>query len=447
VTELLFPLGGRRAWAVWATAVFTYLVTVLHRGSMSVAGLQAAERFDISASALASFTVVQLTVYAAMQVPVGILLDRYGSKRLLIVASVLLFAAQSAFSLVDSYPAALAARAVLGVGDALVFISVLRVVMSWFPALRQPVMSQATGMLGGVGAIVSTVPMAAAFHAFGWTGTFAGASVLSLLTGLAVIFLLKDSPYDEPLHRAKHSLTHVRRNLRRAWKEPGTRLGLWTHFTTSFAGGTFGLLWGYPFLVKGQGVAPTTAAAMLILPVLAGLFYGPLVGRYAARFPFYRSWIVLAVIGGSAFMWTVVLLWPGRAPMPILLLLIVVQAAGGPGSMLGLDYARTFNPTTRFGAANGMVNTGGFIAMLICIGMVGVLLDVSSGGAVQTLTDFKWALTFQYVLWAIGTVQILRYRRRARATLARYNPEIYEALRANQIVPLKADTAEFAKVS
>jgi hypothetical protein len=132
--------------------------------------------------------------------------------------------------------------------------------------------------------------------------------------------------------------------------------------------------------------------------------------------------------------------------MPVLLLLIVVQAAGGPGSMLGLDYARTFNPTTRFGAANGMVNTGGFIAMLICIGMVGILLDASSGGATQTLGDFKTALAFQYVLWTIGTIQILRYRRRARATLARYNPEIYEALRANQIVPLKNDTGEFAKV-
>ena len=437
MTELLFPLGGRRAWAVWATAVFTYLVTVLHRGSMSVAGLQAAERFHISASALASFTVVQLTVYAAMQVPVGILLDRYGSKRLLIAASGLLFVAQSAFSLVDSYPAALAARAVLGVGDALVFISVLRVVMSWFPALRQPVMSQATGMLGGFGAIIATVPMAAAFHAFGWTSTFAGASLLSLVTGLAVLFLIRDTPYDVPLRRTKPSLGEVRNNLRRAWKEPGTRLGLWTHFTTSFSGSTFGLLWGYPFLVQGQGLAPTTAAALLILPVLAGLCYGPLVGRYAARFPFYRSWIVLAVISGSVLMWTVVLLWPGRAPMPVLLLLIVVQAAGGPGSMLGLDYARTFNPSTRFGAANGMVNTGGFIATLICIGMVGILLDASSGGAPQTITDFKWALAFQYVLWAIGTRQILKYRRKARGHLARYNPEAYQALIANQIVPVK----------
>ncbi|TCC43242.1 MFS transporter [Kribbella sindirgiensis] len=437
MTELLFPLGGRRAWAVWATAVLTYLVTVLHRGSMSVAGLQAAERFDISASALASFTVVQLTVYAAMQVPVGVLLDRYGSKRLLITASGLLFLAQSAFSLVDSYPAALAARAVLGVGDALVFISVLRVVMSWFPALRQPVMSQATGMLGGLGAIMSTVPMAAAFHAFGWTTTFASASVLSLLAGLLVLFLIKDSPYDEPLRRAKQPLYEVKRNLRRAWQEPGTRLGLWTHFTTSFSGSTFGLLWGYPFLVQGQGLAPTTAAAMLIIPVLAGLCYGPLVGRYAAKFPFYRSWIVLAVIAGSVVMWTVVLLWPGRAPLPVLLALIVVQAAGGPGSMLGLDYARTFNPTTRFGAANGMVNTGGFIATLICIGMVGVLLDASSGGAPMAIDDFKFALAFQYVLWAIGTRQILKYRRKARGNLARYNPEAYQALLANEIVPLK----------
>lgn len=437
MTELLFPLGGRRAWAVWATAVLTYLVTVLHRGSMSVAGLQAAERFDISASALASFTVVQLTVYAAMQVPVGVLLDRYGSKRLLIAASGLLFVAQSAFSLVDSYPAALAARAVLGVGDALVFISVLRVVMSWFPALRQPVMSQATGMLGGLGAIMSTVPMAAAFHAFGWTSTFAAASVLSVLTGLLVLFLIKDTPYDEPLRRAKQPLSEVRKNLRRAWREPGTRLGLWTHFTTSFSGSTFGLLWGYPFLVQGQGLAPTTAAAMLIIPVLAGLLYGPLVGRYAARFPFYRSWIVLAVIAGSVVMWTVVLLWPGRAPLPVLLALIVVQAAGGPGSMLGLDYARTFNPATRFGAANGMVNTGGFVATLLCIGMVGVLLDASSGGAPQGIDDFKFALAFQYVLWAIGTRQILKYRRKARGHLARYNPEAYQALLANRIMPLK----------
>lgn len=441
MTELRYRLGGRRAWLVWASAVSVYILTVLHRSSMSVAGLQAAERFDISASALASFTVVQLSVYAAMQVPVGVLLDRYGSKRLLISASLLLFAAQTAFSLVHSYPAALAARALLGTGDALVFISVLRVLMLWFPALRQPVMSQITGLLGGLGAIASTVPMSAALQGIGWTPTFATAGVLSLVTGAGVLFFLRDSPYDEPLHTSKLPLAEVRKNLRRAWKEPGTRLGLWTHFTTSFSSGTFGLLWGYPFLVQAEGLTPGVAAAILVIPVLASLGLGPLVGRYAARFPFYRSWIVLAVIGAVAFMWTVVLAWPGRAPVAVIVLLVVVLAAGGPGSMLGLDYARTFNPATRFGAANGIVNTGGFIAILICIGSIGVILDLSAtelarGIGFNDLGDFKWAFCFQYVLWSLGTVQILRYRRKARATLARNHPDVYDALYANQVIPL-----------
>jgi len=66
-----------------------------------------------------------------------------------------------------------------------------------------------------------------------------------------------------------------------------------------------------------------------------------------------------------------------------------------------------------------------------------ILLDASSGGAPQSIDDFKFALAFQYVLWAIGTRQILKYRRKARGHLARYNPEAYQALLANQIVPLK----------
>jgi predicted MFS family arabinose efflux permease len=442
VTELRYRLGGRRAWAVWASAVTVYVFTVLHRSSMGVAGLKAAERFDISALALASFTVVQLTVYALMQVPVGILLDRYGSKRLLITASLLLFAAQTAFSMVHSYPAALAARALLGIGDALVFISVLRVLMLWFPPLRQPVMSQVTGLLGGLGGIVATVPLSAALNNLGWTPTFESAALLSLVSGVGVLLFLRDSPYDEPVHRSKLPLAEVRRNLRRAWTEPGTRLGLWTHFTTSFSAGTFGLLWGYPFLVSGEGLRPATAAAILVIPVLAAMACGPVVGRYAARYPFYRSWIVLAVIGGTATMWTAVLVWPGRAPVVLLVLLAVTLATGGPGSMVGLDYARTFNPATRFGAANGIVNSGGFIANLICIGAVGLMLDLSahqlshSVAGFNNLDDFKWAFAVQYLLWLIGTTQILRYRRRARATLARYNPDVYDALRANKVVPL-----------
>src|SRR3712207_9086025 len=73
-----------RAWAVWGVGLAAYVVAVLHRTSLGVAGLDAQARFDIGASTLASFAVLQLLVYAGLQVPVGLLLDRLGSLRLVV---------------------------------------------------------------------------------------------------------------------------------------------------------------------------------------------------------------------------------------------------------------------------------------------------------------------------------------------------------------------------
>ena len=80
------PRGGRRALVVWLTAVSVYFLAIFHRSSLGVAGIAATERFDITASQLSTFTVLQLLVYAGMQIPVGVLLDRFGPQRLLIAA-------------------------------------------------------------------------------------------------------------------------------------------------------------------------------------------------------------------------------------------------------------------------------------------------------------------------------------------------------------------------
>ncbi|MGZ6804577.1 MAG: MFS transporter, partial [Nocardioidaceae bacterium] len=79
-----YPLGGRAAWTVYAAAVSIYILAVFHRSSLGVAGLLATQRFHIAATQLSVFTMVQLLVYAAMQIPVGALLDRFGPKRLLL---------------------------------------------------------------------------------------------------------------------------------------------------------------------------------------------------------------------------------------------------------------------------------------------------------------------------------------------------------------------------
>ena len=113
------------------------------------------------------------------------------------------------------------------------------------------------------------------------------------------------------------------------------------------------------------------------------------------------------------------LLWPGAAPLPVIVVLVLILAAYGPASAVGFDFARTFNPSTRLGAATGIVNMGGFIASLMTIFAIGVVLDLLAPDGDYTLTDFKIAFCFQYVVWAFGLLSLRRTRRLARAELRR----------------------------
>lgn len=220
--------------------------------------------------------------------------------------------------------------------------------------------------------------------------------------------------------RSRAGLAAVRRELAAAWAQPGTRLGLWTHFVTQFSGAVFALLWGYPFLVQGQGLSPTAAASLLTLMTLGMLVCGPVIAHLCARHPFYRSVLVFAITAGTAAVWAVVLAWPGPAPRWLLVTLVLVLAVNGPGSLIGFDYARSFNPVSRIGSATGLVNVGGFVASITLVLAVGVVLDLATpaGQATPDLAAFRWAFAVQYLLWALGAVQVLRYRNAARRRLA-----------------------------
>ncbi|MGC4789421.1 MFS transporter [Micromonospora sp. DT178] len=405
---------------VWGVAVAAYVAAVFHRSSLGVTGVDAAHRFEVSASALATFSVAQLAVYAAMQVPVGVLLDRFGSRRLLIAGGALMVAGQLCFALATDVPLAIAARVLIGLGDAMTFISVLRIVALWFPGRRYPMMTQLTGTLGQLGAILGAVPLVFLLHSAGWTPAFLTAGAVGATVLLMVVVAVRDTPGGPVPAGAGPTLTDVRRELAAAWAQPGTRLGLWTHFVTQFSGAVFALLWGYPFLVQGQGLSPTTAASLLTLMTAAMLLTGPVVAHLCARHPFHRSVLVFAITGATAAVWAVVLAWPGRAPGWLLVTLVLVLAVNGPASLIGFDYARSFNPVNRIGSATGVVNVGGFVASIVLVLAVGVVLDLATpaGRATPDLAAFRWAFAVQYVLWALGAVQVLRYRNAARRELA-----------------------------
>ncbi len=409
-----------RAYAVWGVALLSYVVAVFHRASLGVAAVDAQERFSAGASAVSLFLVLQLAVYAGLQIPVGVALDRLGSRRLILAGAVTMAAGQLVLALAQDVPTAVAARVLVGAGDAMTFISVLRVVSFWFPGPMVPLITQLTGILGQLGSVLAAYPMVALLHGTSWQATFLGAAATGLLVAVLVRIALRDAP-GGTVRGPAVGLADVRATLLDTWREPGTRIGLYTHLVTQFSGTVFALLWGYPFLVVGQGLSPGTAAGLLTLLVLVGMGVGPLLGRLCGRWPLRRSVLVFSILGATALTWTVVLAWPGRAPLALLVVLVVVLGTNGPGSMIGFDYARTENPAERLGSASGVVNVGGFVASLLTILAIGAVLDLLTPGASTdySLDAFRAAFSVQYVFWAIGLVGVLRHRRELRARLAR----------------------------
>ena len=93
---------------------------------------------------------------------------------------------------------------------------------------------------------------------------------------------------------------------------------------------------------------------------------------------------------------------------------------GGPGSLIGFDFARTFNPVGSLGSANGVVNVGGFLAAFVMMYLIGVLLDLTARATGQTVfawDNFRIALTVQYVVVGFGVGMLLHARRRTRRVL------------------------------
>ncbi|GAB3236879.1 MFS transporter [Mycolicibacterium hippocampi] len=410
-----------RPWIVWATGLLAYIVAVLDRTTLGVSGLAAADRFDASPSLLATFVVLQVVVYAGAQVPAGLLLDRFGSKALIVAGAALMASGQLVLAFTESLPTAIAARAVVGLGDAVTFISVLRLVPHWFSPRQVPLVTQLTGICGQLGQVLSAVPFLALLAAAGWSVAYASVAALGVLAIVLILLIVKNAPEGHVVTAEAMTVRQTLHSVKTVWLRPGTRLGFFTHMGTQFSVTVFALMWGVPYLTVAQGLSAAAAGTLLTLSVVAAISSGVLVGIFTGRHPQRRSRLVLAIIASNALVWTVVLALPGPAPVWLLVVLVVVISVGGPGSMVGFDFARTFNPTATLGTAQGMVNMGGFLASLLLMQGMGWLLE--AGGGIS-FDSFRMAWTLQYAVWTLAVVGILITRSKARRLLREQNDQL-----------------------
>lgn len=402
----------------------------MQRSSLGVAAVDATERFDIAAAALSSLTVVQLIVYAGLQIPVGVAIDRVGPRVLIALGATLMLVGQSTLALAPSLGIAILGRILVGAGDAMTFISAIRLLASWFDGKSLPIASQWLGTIGQFGQVLSALPFALLLHEAGWTPAYLSAGALSLVSGVLVLLIVSNRPANVPMtspvlviegSAGAIALRHLRESLAR----PGTQLGFWSHFVTQSPVTMLVLLWGFPFLSIALGYGSGLAALLLTIVVGVGVVSGPILGLLSARHPLRRSNIVIGIVVAMAAAWAVLLLWPGQPPLWVVVMLLIVVSVGGPGSLIGFDFARTFNPMRALGSASGVVNVGGFLATFVMMFLVGFVLDLidrADGGTgvpseLYSLDAFRIAFLVQYVVVGIGMLFLLSARRRTRRRL------------------------------
>ncbi|AWB89335.1 MFS transporter [Salinibacterium hongtaonis] len=415
-------MNSRRSWIIWGAALFAYIVAVMQRSSLGVSAVEATDRFTISASALSTLAVVQLVVYAALQIPVGVLLDRFGSRVLIASGAVLMLTGQLLVAFSDHFALAVIGRMLVGAGDATTFISVLRLLPNWFGGKILPQVSQWTGNIGQLGQLLSVVPFAWLLHDFGWSAAFGAAALMSLVVFLLTLAIVHNAPDGAETAARPETWGGALRLARDALKRPGTQLGFWSHFTTQSPGTTFSLLWGFPFMVSALGYSTAQAAALLSVFLVVGLIAGPILGVLSARYPMRRSTMVIGIVLTTALTWAYVLIRNDPPPFWLVVLLIIVLGTGGPGSLISFDFARAFNPLRSHGSATGIVNVGGFVAAFVMMYLIGVSLDLASnlysaaGNPVDLYSweTFRVAFASQFFVMAIGFVFLVLSRRKTR---------------------------------
>jgi len=165
-----------------------YCLSFLFRTVNAVIAEELTRDLGLGAASLGVLTSAYFISFAAFQLPLGILLDRYGPRR--VEAALLLVAAAGAllFGLGDSLTALAAGRALIGLGVSACLMGAFTANVQWWPRDRLPLVNGLTMAFGGLGAVLATTPVAALLPSTGWRGLFLGLAAITLATA-ALLFL------------------------------------------------------------------------------------------------------------------------------------------------------------------------------------------------------------------------------------------------------------------
>lgn len=380
-----------------------FVVGFFQRFSPATFAQSISTEFSLTASQLGLFAAVNFWVYTALQVPAGVLIDRYGTRLFVGVGGLLTAAGPIVIATASHYRVALVGSALIGLGTCGIFVGLMKNNAAWFPARRYGLITGITMFVGNLGSMAAQEPAAALLTIFSWRTIFLALGVLSVGVSLAAVVLVRDSPVAAGF--ARGSKTRDLQSQRVPIKRIVRNRQLWLTFVAVIGtNGTlyaFAGLWGVPLLTEGFEINNAGAARYTLLALAAygcgNLVIGDISDRVGRRKPFIVLCSAGAVVGwvGLAF-----LPWELGWSAAVLYLLV-----GFAGSQVVPAFAAVKEAVSPAAAATSLavVNVGAFLGAGLIQPAFGRVLDVlSGGGAGADLDDFRVALLIPAALAVLG---------------------------------------------
>ncbi|MCU0952910.1 MAG: MFS transporter [Burkholderiaceae bacterium] len=381
----------RARQVVFGLALASFILSFVHRTAPAAIAGELTAAFTISSAVLGTLAATYFYVYTILQIPVGMLADTLGPRRILTWGSAIAAAGALLFALAPVWEVAAIGRTLVGIGVSVAFIAILKVSAVWFEPSRFATLAGVTMFVGNLGAVAAGAPLAWVVTWTSWRSVFVALALLSALLAILTWLRVRDRPEDlgfapaNPQAAASASaapgLTAALAALRRVLANPAT----WPPFFVNVGVGgsflAFAGLWAVPFLQDTRGMSRVLAAqhaSLLLLGVAVGSL---LIGRLSDRLQSRRG-VMRVFVGAYALAW---LPWLLHAQWPVWATLAWFGLMGLliPGFTIGWTLAKEANPPQVSGIATSVVNTGIFLGAGILQPLVGWVLDASraTGGA------------------------------------------------------------------
>ncbi len=347
--------GGLTTVRLLLTLGLVAIVTIFFRGSVGVIAPDLARELGLTAEDLGLLTGAFFLTFALTQIPIGLMLDRFGPRRTISGMMIIAVAGSLLFAVSDGLTGLVVARVMMSIGCGAIMVGCFIICSRWFPPARFAAMVGLVSSMSNGGNLLATTPLAAAVETWGWRPSFVGMAVIAAAIAALLFFTVRDAPPGHPfLERRAESLRDVLRGVRDVFREPQLRYLLAVTVVAYPAFVSIMALWAGPYLFDVHGLDPVQRGNVMLAMAVANII-GPLCfGEFIRRIDSYRR---AGLIGGAATVLVMVLL--AVLPHPPVWLIVVLFAGLGFFSTFGIvvmTYTRGLYPDRMAGRAMTMVN-------------------------------------------------------------------------------------------